>query len=136
MGGEEGTDSRTCEGVFHNVNVNTNMDGLIVDCTGDFDAIAGVHGSPAMCGEELFYNADVNTNVVVLITDCTGDFGTTAGMCRHGRRMQVEGEVYTFWQQEVNLGPHQLVVFLCPSWEEFQGLVQGNLCGKMMCLAR
>ena len=57
-------DSRTCEGVFYNVDVNTNMDGLIVDCTGDFDAIAELHGSDAMCGEELFYNADVNTNVV------------------------------------------------------------------------
>ena len=37
-------------------------------CTGDFDAIARVHGSAAMCREEL-YNADVNTNVAGLITE-------------------------------------------------------------------
>ena len=54
--------------------------GLIVDRTGDFDPIAGVHGSTAMCREELFYNTDVNTNVAGLITDCTGDFGTFAGV--------------------------------------------------------
>ena len=75
---KHGSDSRTCEGVFYNVDVNTNMDGLIVGCIGDFDAISGVHGSAAICGEELFYNADVNTNVVGFITDCTRDFGTTA----------------------------------------------------------
>ena len=63
-----------------NVDVNTSVVGLITDCTGDFDAIAGLHGSAAMCREELLYNADVNTNVVGLITDCTGDFGTTAGV--------------------------------------------------------
>ena len=68
------------EELFYNADVNTNVVGLITDCTGDFDAIAGVHGSAAMCGEELFYNADVNTNVVGLITDCTGGFGTTAGV--------------------------------------------------------
>ena len=56
------------------------MDGLIVDCSGDFGAFAGVHGSAAMCGEELFYNADVNTNVVGFITDYTGDLGPTAGV--------------------------------------------------------
>ena len=58
---------------------NETRDELNLDCTGDFDAISGVHGSAAMCGEELFFNADVNTNVVGLITDCTGDLGTTAG---------------------------------------------------------
>ena len=31
---KHGSDSRTCEGVFYNVDVNTNMNGLIVDCTG------------------------------------------------------------------------------------------------------
>ena len=77
---EQETDSRTCEGVFCNVDVKTNVVGLITDCTGDFDAIAGVRGSAAMCGEELFYNADVNTNVVGFITNCTCDFGTTAGV--------------------------------------------------------
>ena len=74
------------EELFYNADVNTNVVGLITDCTGDFDAISGVHGSAAMCREELFYNADVNTNVVGLITDCTGDFDAISGsarQCRH-----------------------------------------------------
>ena len=79
---KHGSDSRTCQGVFHNADVNTNVVGLITDCIGYFDAIAGVHGSAAMCREELLYNADVNTNVVGLITDCIGDFDAIAGV--HG----------------------------------------------------
>ena len=62
--------------------VNTNVIGLITDCTRDSGAIAGVPGSAAMCREELFYNADVKTNVVGLITDCAGDFDAIAGV--HG----------------------------------------------------
>ena len=41
---EQGTDSRTCEGD------STNVAGLITDCTGDFDATAGVPDSAAMGG--------------------------------------------------------------------------------------
>ena len=32
------------EELFYNADVNTNVVGLITDCTGDFDAISGVHG--------------------------------------------------------------------------------------------
>ena len=74
-------------GVLHNADVNTNVVGLITDCTGDFDAISGVHGSAAICREELFHNADVNTNVVGLITDCTGDFDAISGGARQYRHV-------------------------------------------------
>ena len=48
---EQGTDSRTCDGdstVFYNADVNTNVVGLITDCTGDSGAIAGVPDRAAM----------------------------------------------------------------------------------------
>ena len=47
---KHGSDSRTCEGVFHNADVNTNVVGLITDCTGDFGTTAGVPDSAAMGG--------------------------------------------------------------------------------------
>ena len=39
------------EELFYNADVNTNVVGLITDCTGDFDAIARVPDSAAMGGE-------------------------------------------------------------------------------------
>ena len=83
---EQETDSRTCEGdstFFYNADVNTNVAGLITDCTGDSGAIAGGPGSAGMGSEEqgtVYLKFEVNTNVIGLITDCTGDFGTTAGV--------------------------------------------------------
>ena len=50
----EETDSRICKGdstLFYNAHVNTNVVGLIMDRTGDFDATARVPDSAAMGGE-------------------------------------------------------------------------------------
>ena len=52
---EQETDSRTCEGdstLFYNADVNKNVIGLIMDCTGDSGAIIGVPASAATGGEE------------------------------------------------------------------------------------